>query len=114
MEVHLQKCHKCRSAAVNNLLVRDPGQPQTVYVRCDSCGEFIAQYRLGDYLHHGKGIESWLRSQGSAATESGRDFLGEFERVKSIAIEGYRAAADKLDEQELTLRNDTQSESPNG
>ena len=111
MEVHLQKCQKCRSTTVNNLLVRSPGQPQTVYVKCDSCGEFVAQYRLGDYFHYGKGIESWLRSQGSAVSDSGRDFLGAFERVKETAIEGFKAAAAKMEEQIRAAREKAQSES---
>jgi hypothetical protein len=111
MEVHIQRCEKCQSTAVTNLLVRESGQPQTVYVKCVSCGEFVARYRLSEYYHHGEGIESWLRSQGSAAPESGRDFLGEFERVKTAANEGFAAANARLEEQQQADEQASPSES---
>lgn len=111
MEVHIQRCQKCQSTAVTNLLVRESGEPQTVYVKCVSCGELVARYRLREYFHHGKGIESWLRSQGSAAPESGRDFLGEFERVKTAASEGFVAANATLEEQQRTAEEASQGES---
>jgi hypothetical protein len=99
MEVHLQQCQACLSPNMCNLLVREPGQSQMVYVRCADCGELVARYRLREYYHHGKGIESWLHSQDSAASESGRDFLGEFERVKQEAVDGFQAVTEFLDAQ---------------
>jgi hypothetical protein len=101
MEVHIQKCHFCRSTEMCNLLVREPGQPQNVYVKCRACGEFVARYRLSEYYHNGKGIDSWLRSLGSAAPENGRDFLGEFERVKQAARFGFETANAQLETGQL-------------
>ena len=101
MEVHTQKCHSCQSTKMSNLLVREPGQSQTVYVKCRACGEFVARYRLTEYYHNGKGIDSWLRSLGSAAPESGRDFLGEFERVEEAALLGFEQASKWLEESHL-------------
>ena len=113
MEVHSQKCQACQSQKLSNLLVREPGQSQTVYVRCAECGELVARYRLREYYHHGKGIESWLRSRDPAASESGRDVHGEFERVQQDALQGFVAALAVLaqDESSRPARDGASEES---
>jgi hypothetical protein len=98
MEVVLQKCQQCGSQEVRNMLVREPGRAQMVYVRCASCDTLVARYRLLDYYHHGKGLESFLRSAGSAAGESGRDAMTEFQQVQGEAVEGFEQARRILDE----------------
>ncbi|MBC8414323.1 hypothetical protein H8E50_11745 [bacterium] len=89
MELHRQQCQKCGSYNMRNMLMRKPGESQKVFVRCADCREFVAQYTLSDYYHHGKGIDSYLRSRGGGASESGREVLEDFKRVQENAIEGY-------------------------
>jgi hypothetical protein len=83
---------------MRNIVVREAGAPTTIYVRCLGCGELVARYRLSEYYHHGKGIESYLRSLGSAAGESGRDYLTEFHRIKAETEQGYEEALRQLAE----------------
>jgi hypothetical protein len=99
MEVHRQRCQSCGSLDLHNILAREPGQPTVIFVRCAECGELVARYVLSGYYHHGKGIESYLRSLGSALAESGRDTLAEFETVKREAIEGYETVLSRLREE---------------
>jgi hypothetical protein len=98
MDVHRQTCQACGSREVKNILVRVAGQPQTVFVRCSRCESLVARYKLRDYYHHGKGIESYLRSKGGSAGESGRHVLEEYKRVADEAAAGYRVALEKLKE----------------
>jgi hypothetical protein len=98
MEVHRQQCQSCGSFRMRNILVREPGRRAAVYVRCAACRQLVARYVLADYYHHGKGIESFLRSHGAASSESGRHLLEEFERAKSEALEGFEAAMKALEE----------------
>ncbi len=97
MEVHRQTCQSCGSHDVRNILVREPGRAQMVFVRCARCHELVARYRLRDYYHHKKGVESYLRSLGSGATESGRSQLAEFDSVQKEALEGYQRALEALE-----------------
>jgi len=78
--------------------VREEGHPVVVYVRCGNCGDLVARYVLRDYYHHGKGVESYLRSHGSSSSESGRAELDTFHKVKQDALEGYLRAVDWLKE----------------
>jgi hypothetical protein len=84
------------------ILVREPGELQTVYVRCHDCTELVARYRLTDYYHHGKGIDSFLRSQGETDIESGRRVLREFEQAREEAVTGYEAVLRQLEEEGKT------------
>ena len=89
MQVVVQKCQECGSQEVRNILVRKPGRAQLVYVACAGCGELVARYRLRDYYHHGKGIESFLRAAGAVHGDSARGLLGEFEQTKGEAVEEF-------------------------
>lgn len=100
MEVHRQRCQACRSIDLRNILVREVGRPQVVFVRCAQCGELVARYELSAYYHHGKDLESYLRSQGAASAESGRRMLDEFKRAQTEATEGYETVLTKLTELE--------------
>ncbi len=90
MEIHRQTCQSCHSREMQNILVREPGVPSTVYARCAKCGELVALYRLSDYYHHGKDLESYLRSHGVSSGESGRDILADFQRTQKEAEEGFQ------------------------
>ena len=71
-----------------------------VSVRCNDCGEFVARYRLESYYHHGKGIDSYLRSLGASASESGRSQLDEFRIVQDEATQQLGEVIEALEERE--------------
>jgi RNase P subunit RPR2 len=98
MEVHRQQCQSCQSFETRNLLVRQPNESTIVFVRCGHCGDLVARYRLTDYYHHGKDVESFLRSHGAGAMESGRRVLDEFNRAKEESMTGYEKALEYLRE----------------
>ncbi len=91
MEVHRQRCQKCSSTTLHNLLVRTPGKHQLVLVVCSACELLVARYELASYYHHGKGIESWLRSF-DPTTESGSALQATFDRVSRDAVEEFERA----------------------
>jgi hypothetical protein len=103
MELHRQQCQHCKSHEMLDILAREPGRPMVVYVRCLECHRLVARYKLSEYYHHGKGIESFLKSQGSVATDSARHVMEEFERVKKESVEGYRAAVKQLKKEHKDL-----------
>ena len=98
MDVHRQTCQACGSIDLRNILVRERGRADMVYVKCLKCGEFVARYRLRDYYQHGKGVESFLKSIGAGDTESGRSQLAEFEAIQKESLEGYQRALEQLEE----------------
>ena len=96
MQVHRQRCQKCGSIDLRNLISRDSGQAAKIYVRCAKCRELVAFYELSRYYHHGKGIESYLRAHGVGAADSARTWMAEFERLQNEAIGGYEEALENL------------------
>ncbi len=103
MEIHRQRCQNCGSLKVQNLLAREQGEADTVYVRCAECGELVARYRLRAYYHHGKGLESFLRTQGSSVSESGREALTEFSRAQDASLEGFEKVKAQLESEGKAL-----------
>jgi hypothetical protein len=97
MDVKRQTCQLCHSIDVRNIIVRDGGR-QFIYVRCAKCKELVARYELKDYYHHGKGIESYLRAHGVKASDSGREWLNQFQQSQDEALAGYHAALEALEE----------------
>ena len=91
MQVHRQRCQRCDSIGLHNLLVRKPGKSQIVLVVCASCRELVARYELSSYYHHGKGIDSWLRSF-DPITESARDLGEAFESARETAVSEFDEA----------------------
>ena len=96
MDVHRQQCQACGSRDVRNILVREEGQAMRVYVRCGGCQALVAQYTLRSYYHHGKGVESFLKSAGPGSEESGRHLLDTFQKARDQAVEGYERALKEL------------------
>ena len=96
MEVHRQRCQSCGSLDVHNLLVREVGEPQTVYVRCAACGELVARYQLSDYYHHGGGVESYLRTHVGQVFASARQIAETLAQVQQNAFAGYERALEAL------------------
>ena len=103
MEIHRQQCQSCGSIDVRNILARDADVPMVVYVRCTQCGQLVARYKLSDYYHHGKGVESFIRSLGATAAESGRNVLDQFKRSQTESVEGYEKALRYLDEHDKSV-----------
>ena len=98
MEVHRQTCQSCGSTDVRNIIARQEGQAQMVYVRCSNCMEFVARYRLRDYYHHGKDVDSYLRSMGAEASDSARKHLDEFKKAREESLAGFEQALEQLRE----------------
>ena len=51
------------STNLKNILFREAGEPDRVYVQCHDCQRFVASYVISPmgYYHHGKGYESFIR-----------------------------------------------------
>jgi hypothetical protein len=99
MELHIQKCQKCGSRSVRNILVRD--EQQKVFVQCRNCHELVARYILasGGYYHAGKGFESFLRSiERDGALSSGRGIDEWFQDVGATANEEFENLKTLLNE----------------
>ena len=95
MEIHRQTCQHCGSIDMRNIIVRETGH-RTLMMRCSKCLELVARYELNAYYHHGKGLESYLRAQGTNSTGSGREWFAEFNRKQEQAVAGYNAVLEKL------------------
>ena len=102
MQVHRQRCQSCDSVDLHNLLVRLPGKSQVVLVVCAACRQLVARYELARYYHHGKGIDSWLRSF-DATTESAHDLKDAFEAVRDGALSELEEALEILEAQDHEL-----------
>ncbi len=100
MEIRRQQCQQCGSRDAHNILVRDTDALMTIYVRCLGCRALVARYKLNEYYHHGEGIESFLRSLGAAAGESGRDYLAEFQRIQDESVCSFEEVCRELEKQE--------------
>lgn len=63
MEIHIQKCQKCGSTHLRNIIYRESGDADRIYAQCHDCQEFVASYVIAPlgYYHNGKGFESFLR-----------------------------------------------------
>ena len=101
MEVHQQTCQLCQSIEMNNILVREPGEPDKIFARCAKCGELVARYSLahGGYYHHHKGYESYLR--GIARTGeamSGKRFKQEYEATQTECLQRFDEVLIRLKE----------------
>jgi len=81
------------------VLRRDEAHPLTVYVRCAKCGELVARYRVGEYYHHGKGMESWLKAMRPGNRESARNLRADFDEVKRNSIAEYADVLEELERQ---------------
>ena len=103
MEIHIQKCQRCGSRRMRNILVRD--EEQKVFVQCRDCDSLVARYILtvGGYYHAGKDFESFLRSmERDGESSSGRDIQSLFEEVKNDTEQEFS----QLDEQLIARYGD--------
>ncbi len=108
MEVHVQKCQKCQSAHLKNILYREAGEPDRVFVQCHDCQEFVASYIISPmgYFHNGRGYNSFLRGvHRSGEFMSGRRIKDLFTKRKYGEQKAFDEVIEKLrirDEQQET------------
>lgn len=92
MEVHRQTCQNCSSRNMKNILVREPGEPDKVFVQCRYCKQLVARYEIGQggYFHHGKGFESYIQGLSrSGEAMSGKNIKNDFENIKTKVLKAY-------------------------
>lgn len=99
MEVHRQTCQACGGRALHNLIAREAGKRTVIYVACGQCEQLVARYVLDGYYHHGKGIESYLRSV-RGSFESGRRMLDSFKSTAQDAEGGFGRVLEELASQQ--------------
>ena len=100
MDVLIQKCQKCGSRSLRNILSREA--TQNVYVQCRDCDELVARYVLSSdqgYFHAGRGFESFLRSmERGGGYVSGRDLQEKFEELSSNAQSEFESVLEQAKE----------------
>lgn len=99
MEVHIQKCQNCQSEKLKNILYRESGEPDRVFVECHDCRMFVASYVIAPmgYFHNGKGFESFLRGVNrSGEFMSGREVRKLFLERKDLELEAFEYVKEKL------------------
>ncbi len=101
MDVLIQKCQNCQSENLKNILFREAGEPDRVFVECHDCHTFVASYVIAPlgYYHNGKGFESFLRGvDRSGEFMSGRRVKNLFQERTELEIEAYKIVKEKLEE----------------
>lgn len=105
MDIHRQTCQKCGSRQMRNLLVRDLGSKDKVYVQCSSCRELVARYIVATqgYYHHNKGFESYVKGlQRGGEFMSGRDLHQQFDQTKIECEAEFLEVLKRLEELKKT------------
>ncbi|MCG8326324.1 MAG: hypothetical protein MI974_01505 [Chitinophagales bacterium] len=85
------------------MLVRNPGDPDKVYVQCHNCKELVASYVIAPlgYYHHGKGYESFLRGvHRSGDFLSGRNINRLYEERKTEEMAQFQKVLEHLNKKE--------------
>ncbi len=103
MEIHRQTCQLCGSKQMRDLIVREPGEPDKVFVQCDQCKEMVARYVIAPngYFHAHKNFESYLRGiHRGGDVMSGRSIQAEYEKTQEICENRFRELKEKLKEME--------------
>ncbi len=108
MDVLLQKCQNCQSEKLKNILYREAGEPDRVFVECHDCKTFVASYVIAPlgYFHNGKGFESFLRGVNrSGGFMSGRRVKRLFAERKDMEIKAFKEVKEKLKEKLESQKN---------
>lgn len=88
---------------MRNILAREPGEPDKVFVQCRSCKQMVARYTIGQggYYHHGKGFESYIRglSRGGEIM-SGKNVKKDYENMKTKCLEKFGEVLQALQEED--------------
>lgn len=101
MEIHVQRCQNCQSETLKNILYREPGELDKVYVQCQNCKEFVASYMVSPlgYFHYGKGFASFLRGiNRSGEFMSGRRIQKLFDKRKEEEVSRFNNLLKLLEE----------------
>lgn len=97
MEISRQQCQQCGAFALRIVLVADhQPTPESAYVQCAECDALVAVYEIARYYNNQDGIESYLLSQGSEGSESGRLWLSEFRSQHEQAETGFQKILEHL------------------
>jgi hypothetical protein len=86
---------------MKNILFREAGYPDKVFVQCLDCKSFVASYEIAPlgYYHHGKGYESFLRGiTRSGEFTSGRNIKNIFVERRDQEIEKFNRVLELLRE----------------
>jgi hypothetical protein len=113
MEIHVQQCQFCDSRQVRNILFREEGEPDRVFVQCTRCDAFVASYVIAPmgYFHHGKGFKSFLRGIfRSGEFMSGRRVKDKFEKRKAMEQERFRRVLEELALKEKEMKDSKNSD----
>ncbi len=105
MEVHRQTCQECGGRVMRNILCRDAGQFDKVYVQCAGCKGLVARYVIGQrgYYHHGKGYESYLRGLNRGGHfDSGKNLTDQFQETIDSANAEFERVLETLDQEGKT------------
>lgn len=84
---------------MRNILAREPGEPDKVFVQCCDCQQLVARYVIGQggYYHHGKGFESYIRGLSrSGESMSAKNVKNEFETIKTKVLEKFEKVLELL------------------
>jgi hypothetical protein len=101
MEVLIQKCQNCQSDNLKNILYRESGEPDRVFVECQDCNVFVASYVIAPlgYFHNGKGFESFLRGVNrSGGFMSGRRVKNLFAERTDLEVKAFKEVTERLKE----------------
>lgn len=102
MELHRQTCQLCDSHEMRNILVREPGEHDKVFVQCCHCSEMVARYVIapGGYYHAHKGYESYLRGMArNGDVMSGKRVKNEYEELETQCQARFERLKELLKEQ---------------
>ncbi|NND95379.1 MAG: hypothetical protein HKN45_10970 [Flavobacteriales bacterium] len=88
---------------MKNIIYRESGEPDRIYVQCHACKEFVASYVIAPlgYYHHGKSFESFLRGvHRSGEFMSGRRVKQMYENRKNEEVSSFGQVIQALEEKE--------------
>lgn len=88
---------------MKNILYRQEGERDRVFVQCADCGEFVASYKIGPlgYYHHGRGYDSFLRGLlRSGEFSSGRNIAKLFKQRREEELGMYKKALRQIEKKE--------------
>lgn len=114
MEIHVQTCQNCESQNLKNILFRESGESDRVYVQCHDCHEFVASYVISTmgYYHNGKGFESFIRGVNrSGEFMSGRNISKLFSERQELEDQAFKDVVNQL---ELKIQKEKEKKEKGG
>lgn len=99
MEVQLLTCQECGSSNLRNILIREPGEKDKIFVQCQKCEAFVSRYKIaqGGYYHHGDTFESYLRGVTRAdEVMSAKKIRRQYDQLKQKTLEKFKVVLIEL------------------